>query len=49
MVPSGPHVAPRLRSTGASVIGAPPVEEIFLSSRGVTKPSHWLSGEKNGL
>ena len=49
MVPSFPHDAPRLRSTGARVIGAPPVTEIFLSSRGVTKPSHSPSGEKNGL
>ena len=49
MVPSFPHVAPRLRSTAARVIGAPPVTEIFLSSRGVTKPSHSPSGEKKGL
>ncbi len=48
MVPSGPHVAPRLRSSGARVIGDPPVTEIFLSSVRVTKPIHAPSGEKNG-
>jgi hypothetical protein len=48
MVSSGVQVAPRLRSTSHRVIGVPPVTGIFFSSVGVTKPSHFPSGEKNG-
>ncbi len=48
MVLSGPQLAPRARLTLHRVMGVPPVMGTFLISIGVTKPTHWPSGEKNG-
>ena len=48
IVLSGSHVPPRGLATGASVIGALPATEIFLSLLSAKKAIQPPSGEKNG-
>ena len=48
MIVSSVVEVPELSELSATVTLAPPSTAIFLSSRPLTKPTHFPSGEKNG-
>src|SRR5579872_223248 len=49
IVLSGPQVALRLMGASQSVVASPPLTEAFFSLPSAKNPTHWPSGEKNGL
>ena len=43
------QLAPSGLLTSVSACGGPPLTETFFSAPSAKKPSHWPSGEKNGM